>query len=675
MVCKIDGIKTSHATPERRASVSLTDSAANTLPIDNSIAKIAIGTSAKVNGKLIHRSRSHSLSSSSSRSSTASSTASSTSNSLDINCAHMLKRFTQSSSVDNVHNLRLLGSVFDAAKAPPDAQQQHELSADATISPATTASIMFDDDFMTAEDVDDEIKELKNDEVASLEAVVKCDEAENGAKLKPRAGPSKHRHHLSISSNCSAAEVLSLSSMMSNYSQFDFVAQIEAKSEQTCVGGEKKSSGGFASFFTRFTSKKIQTVPVPAAVQITIPTPTSGNLFSGALKLFANSSSDKQKSKLMSELNAVPSSVLILENRPSNLPAKSHEEAEKHKHEYEKMIEQAKKKEAKEKQLKLKRFEQQQKKEDFMANSLRLWNTEIIPNWDKMKNDKRTQDLWWHSLPPSIRGKVWKLAIGNELQLMSDDYYFYEKKAHEKIEILSRTSNDEQLLNASLSNESGVELIKLDVSRTFPQLCFFQRDGPYHDALHSVLGAFACYNPKIGYVQGMSFLAAILLLNMEAPDAFIALSNLLNTDYLIACFKIDQVKISKYFKLHQILFSFNIPELFEHFAKENVKPDLYLIEWIFTLFSKSLPLDVTSRVWDVYFRDQEEFLFRTALGILNLYKDILLEMDFISIVKFLTKLPEDINSTQLFKSIEQVKTSIDEEMSFANLVASVVSDS
>jgi len=35
---------------------------------------------------------------------------------------------------------------------------------------------------------------------------------------------------------------------------------------------------------------------------------------------------------------------------------------------------------------------------------------------------------------------------------------------------------------------------------------------------------------------------------------------------------------------------------------------------MYTLFAKSLPLDVASRVWDVFCRDGEEFLFRTALG-------------------------------------------------------------
>jgi len=124
--------------------------------------------------------------------------------------------------------------------------------------------------------------------------------------------------------------------------------------------------------------------------------------------------------------------------------------------------------------------------------------------------------LWWHGLPPSIRGKVWRLAIGNDLNLTKETYLFYEKKACEKLEQLSKYPES--------ATTSSVELIKLDVSRTFPQLCFFQRvinifktlftqniqlifenlkDGPLHNALHSVLGAYACYNHKIGYVSGL----------------------------------------------------------------------------------------------------------------------------------------------------------------------------
>ena len=46
----------------------------------------------------------------------------------------------------------------------------------------------------------------------------------------------------------------------------------------------------------------------------------------------------------------------------------------------------------------------------------------------------------------------------------------------------------------------------------------------------------------------------------------------------------------------------------------NLSPDLYLQEWIYTLYSRSLPLDLASRVWDVYCRDGDDIVFRIAVG-------------------------------------------------------------
>jgi hypothetical protein len=113
----------------------------------------------------------------------------------------------------------------------------------------------------------------------------------------------------------------------------------------------------------------------------------------------------------------------------SNLPAKSAEEALKHKQEYEKMIEQAKKKgklvtpliskltkadlirlaEQKDQESKAKKQEQQLKKEDFMANSLKIWHTEIIPNWTELRQTSRTQLLWWHGYDGHLCGLLFLL--------------------------------------------------------------------------------------------------------------------------------------------------------------------------------------------------------------------------------------------------------------------------
>ncbi|XP_078588854.1 TBC1 domain family member 14-like isoform X2 [Branchiostoma floridae x Branchiostoma japonicum] len=348
--------------------------------------------------------------------------------------------------------------------------------------------------------------------------------------------------------------------------------------------------------------------------------------------------------------------ALILENRPTNLPPKSAEEEQKHREQYEAMVEEAKRREKKDIKQKMMQLQQQIKHENTVASAMEVWNSEILNNWDMMKQSKKAQELWWQGLPPSIRGKVWKLAIGNDLNITYELYEIFRARAKDRIKLLceSGPESDEDPSPADWDRESSVELIKLDISRTFPHLCIFQKGGPYHDMLHGVLGAYVCYRPDVGYVQGMSFLAAVLILNMEPADAFVCFANLLNKPCQLAFFRVDSGQMKIYFDTYEVFFEENLPKLYALFQKWKVTPDLYLIDWIFTLYSKSLPLDVASRVWDVFCRDGEEFLFRTALGILLHYEDILVNMDFIQIVQFLTKLPEVISDDKLFQSIAAI---------------------
>ncbi|KAG7453581.1 hypothetical protein JOB18_039767 [Solea senegalensis] len=312
------------------------------------------------------------------------------------------------------------------------------------------------------------------------------------------------------------------------------------------------------------------------------------------------------------EFEPLSTTALILEDRPSNLPAKSEEETQRHKLEYEEMVAGAKKRELKEAQKKKRQMKERHRQEDNISNAMIIWNNDILPHWDAVKGTRRVRELWWQGLPPSVRGRVWSLAIGNELNITPELYEIFLSRAKEKWRSYSETSsvNDsESDGGASLADrESSLDLIKLDISRTFPSLFIFQKGGPYHDLLHSVLGAYTCYRPDIGYML-------------------------------------------KYFAAFEVFFEENLPQLFSHFQMSNLTPDLYLIDWIFTLFSKSLPLDVACRVWDVFCRDGEESLFRAGLGILRLYEDVLLQMDFIHIAQFLTRLPDDLQPHTLFNAM------------------------
>ncbi|XP_030343712.1 TBC1 domain family member 12 isoform X2 [Strigops habroptila] len=376
------------------------------------------------------------------------------------------------------------------------------------------------------------------------------------------------------------------------------------------------------------------------------------------------------------EFEPLSTTALILEDRPANLPAKSVEEALRHRQEYDEMVAEAKKREIKEAHKRKKIMRDRFKQEENIASAMVIWVNEILPNWEGMRATRRVRELWWQGLPPRVRGKVWSLAVGNELNITPELYEIFLSRAKERWKSFSETSTENDIEDAGASvadREASLELIKLDISRTFPSLYIFQKGGPYHDLLHSVLGAYTCYRPDVGYVQGMSFIAAVLILNLEEADAFIAFANLLNKPCQLAFFRVDHSMMLKYFAAFEVFFEENLPKLFLHFKSYSLTPDIYLIDWIFTLYSKSLPLDLACRVWDVFCRDGEEFLFRTGLGILRLYEDILLQMDFIHIAQFLTKLPEDITSEKLFTCIAAIQMQ-NSNKKWAQVFASLMKD-
>lgn len=77
----------------------------------------------------------------------------------------------------------------------------------------------------------------------------------------------------------------------------------------------------------------------------------------------------------------------------------------------------------------------------------------------------------------------------------------------------------------------------------------------------------------------MSFLAAVLLLNMEPAEAFISLANLLNRPSYLAFFKVDHDLMKPYFDAFNFFLHNSLPKLSTHFSAMDFSPEYYLIEW------------------------------------------------------------------------------------------------
>jgi len=272
--------------------------------------------------------------------------------------------------------------------------------------------------------------------------------------------------------------------------------------------------------------------------------------------------------------------------RPKNLPKKSKEEEEYHRKLVEEnrklYLESLNKKHIKEMEYK-KRLEKNLIKQQKLA---KVWQKEIIPNWLEKKKDKKINEYFYSGLPPSVRGTVWMLCLGNKFSVTKE---YYEIQVNNSREILKKYQNqnkidginkdnnidiekidDEIIINEDDDNdvdeenvkknkklkdkEKSINIIEFDIERTFPYLGLFKGNSPMAEDLREILRVFVISRPDIGYIQGLSFIAGILLLNMDKFKAFISLMNLVLNPALLPFYKMDNESIQQRLKLFKQVF-------------------------------------------------------------------------------------------------------------------------
>ena len=338
--------------------------------------------------------------------------------------------------------------------------------------------------------------------------------------------------------------------------------------------------------------------------------------------------------------------------RPKNLPKKSKEEEEYHRKLVEEnrklYLESLQKKQLRELEYK-KRLEKRMIK---MQNLSKIWINEIIPNWTEKRKDKKIKEYFYMGLPDNVRGKVWMLCLGNRFSITKEYYEIQVKNSKEILEKykISKKNEDgkesekEILLsnvNSTINNETitltkdkekSINIIELDIERTFPYLGIFKGDSPMAQDLREILRVFVISRPDIGYIQGLSFIAGILLLNMDKFKAFISLMNLILNPIMLPFYKMDNESIQQRLKLFKQVFYFNLPELCEHFDELGLLPENYFLSWNMTLFTRDVNLELAKRIWDVFMIEGIKAIYSAAIVFLSHFESKLINMDFVEIM-------------------------------------------
>ncbi|XP_034946750.1 TBC1 domain family member 4 isoform X2 [Chelonus insularis] len=170
--------------------------------------------------------------------------------------------------------------------------------------------------------------------------------------------------------------------------------------------------------------------------------------------------------------------------------------------------------------------------------------------------------------------------------------------------------------------------ILIDLGRTFPNHPYFSSAlGPGQLALFNLLKAYSLLDHEVGYCQGLSFVAGVLLLHMSEDQAFFLLRHLMFRRGLRKLYLPDMAALQLHlYQLSRLLHD-RLPSIYNHFDKHEVSPTLYAAPWLLTLFASQFPLGFVTRVFDLLFLESSEVIFRVALALLEEHQEQLLLCD------------------------------------------------
>lgn len=190
--------------------------------------------------------------------------------------------------------------------------------------------------------------------------------------------------------------------------------------------------------------------------------------------------------------------------------------------------------------------------EKSFLEQLRLWGTS--------KMDAKRQQTFLMNIPGSLRGLAWR-NISGTLFHEKENLALYYKFAESEV----MAKDDEQ--------------IRKDLGRTVAYVNEDQKE-----SLYNVLHACALYDLSLGYCQGMSYIAALLLeVTGGENETFWLFVHLINK-YKLAGLWEDGLPLLKFclYCLDRVIGE-QLPKLFSHFKSLNITPLLLVSGWISSL--------------------------------------------------------------------------------------------
>ncbi|XP_015707118.1 TBC1 domain family member 4 isoform X2 [Coturnix japonica] len=276
-------------------------------------------------------------------------------------------------------------------------------------------------------------------------------------------------------------------------------------------------------------------------------------------------------------------------------------------------------------------------------DTINIWDKKLLNCRAKIRCDMEDiHGILKEGVPKSRRGEIWQfLAVQHRVR--------------------HRLPNKQQPPDVSYKEllkqlTAQQHAILVDLGRTFPTHPYFSTQlGAGQLSLFNLLKAYSLLDKEVGYCQGISFVAGVLLLHMSEEQAFEMLKFLMYDLGFRKQYRPDMMSLQiQMYQLSRLLHDYH-RDLYDHLEENEISPSLYAAPWFLTLFASQFPLGFVARVFDIIFLQGTEVIFKVALSLLSSQETAIMGCEsFENIVDFLKTTIPDMTQPQMEKIITQV---------------------
>uniref|UniRef100_A0A0X3PPI6 Rab-GAP TBC domain-containing protein n=2 Tax=Schistocephalus solidus TaxID=70667 RepID=A0A0X3PPI6_SCHSO len=243
---------------------------------------------------------------------------------------------------------------------------------------------------------------------------------------------------------------------------------------------------------------------------------------------------------------------------------------------------------------------------------------------------RRIRSLVRRGIPEALRAETWQLLVG-----------------HHNID--TRLSDAYRILSTKPCQFDAA--IQRDLPRTFPAHDFF-KDRKGQEILFQLNRVYALYDEEVGYSQGISFIAAALLLHLPEDQAFCVLVKIMSNYGVRLLFTRNSDGLFRSLYQYEQLVQDQLPDVAKAFEDVGIEAHMFASQWLLTLFTAKFPLNLVFHILDVFLCEGMQFIFKVMITLTRVSRRDLLGLDFEGTLKyFRVTLPKRFRSPEASKEL------------------------